>query len=109
MTYNQETNDEALELELHLLEERRMTAAIKEQEYKRRLSKYRDRRVRPRLLKEGDLVLRQDTAGGKLDPNREGPYVIGKEVQEGAYKLSIPEGTVLNKTWNDDNLKKYYV
>ena len=54
-------------------------------------------------------MLRQATSGGKLDPNWEGPYVIIKEVQEGAYKLSTPEGIVLNKTWNADNLKKYYV
>ena len=62
----------------------------------------------------GDFVLRKMEAvgraneKGKLTPNWEGPYKIREEVRDGTYRLEDLDGRRLPRTWNADNLKKYY-
>ncbi|GKA41028.1 reverse transcriptase domain-containing protein, partial [Tanacetum coccineum] len=66
-------NDEALEINLDLLEERREQAAIREAKSKRKMEKYYNAKVRSTSFKPGDLVYRNNDAshtedGGKLGP-----------------------------------------
>ena len=63
--------------------------------------------MRPRDLKKGDLVLRH-MDGGKLDPNLEGPYILGNKVNKGAFQLHEQDGAVIKNTWNVARLKRYY-
>ncbi|GJW06148.1 reverse transcriptase domain-containing protein [Tanacetum coccineum] len=83
-------NDEELQLNLDLLEERRERAAIR------------------------DFVYRSNDAshvvdGGKLGPKWEGPYEVTEALEDGAYRLRSMDGTVLPRTWNIANLKKCYL
>ncbi|GKE17753.1 hypothetical protein Tco_1425330, partial [Tanacetum coccineum] len=80
-------NNEALEINLDLLEERREQAAIREAK---------------KQSKDG-----KDT--GKLGPKWEGPYEVTKALGKGAYKLRGRDGKQLPRTWNISNLKKCYV
>ncbi|KAK3033680.1 hypothetical protein RJ639_034559 [Escallonia herrerae] len=79
-TYDPIQNAEALRANLDLLDERRKQAAMRLAAYQHRVSKFYDQRVRPRMFRVGDLVLRRIEAFaprdaiGKLAPNWEGPY-----------------------------------
>ncbi|GJU36071.1 reverse transcriptase domain-containing protein [Tanacetum coccineum] len=72
-------NNEALEINLVLLEERREEAAIREAKSKAKMEKYYNSKVRSTSFKPGDLVYCNNNARpaedtGKLGPKWEGPY-----------------------------------
>ncbi|GAV75291.1 hypothetical protein CFOL_v3_18770, partial [Cephalotus follicularis] len=82
--FNQVENEDGLRALLDLVEELRNKAAIRVAAYQQRVSRYYNKRVNPRPLREGDLVLRNATIAdptdtrGKLVPNWEGPYKVKK-------------------------------
>nr|GFA79953.1 reverse transcriptase domain-containing protein [Tanacetum cinerariifolium] len=74
-------NNEALEINLDLLEERREEAAIREAKSKAKMEKYYNSKVRNTSFKPGDLVYRNNDASqvedtGKLGLKWEGPYEV---------------------------------
>ena len=76
---SEEQNDEALRLNLELLDERREQVQQRTEEYQRKTARYYNKRVKPRSYVPGDLVLkkllpaRKNPAHEKLGPNWEGP------------------------------------
>ena len=90
---SEEHNDEALRLNLELLDEMREQVQRRTEEYKRKTTKYYNQKVKPRSYMPGDLVLkkllpaRKNPAHGKLGPNWEGPYIISRVVRPGNYEL----------------------
>ncbi|GJY52977.1 reverse transcriptase domain-containing protein [Tanacetum coccineum] len=107
-------NDEALEINLDLIEEKREQAAIQEAKSKTKMEKYYNSRVRGTSFKPGDMVYRSNDAshardGGKLGPKWEGPYEVAESLGKGAYKLKDYKGNELPRTWNICNLKKCYI
>ena len=114
MLYDEEANWEAMRLALDSLPERRGNAALRHELYRLRMTRAYNKRVHKRPLKVDDFVLRKMEAtgraneSGKLTPNWEGPYRIYEEVRDGTYRLETPDGRRLPRTWNVDNLKKYY-
>ncbi|GJZ37176.1 reverse transcriptase domain-containing protein [Tanacetum coccineum] len=107
-------NDEALEINLDLLEERREEAAIRKAKSKAKMKKYYNARVRNTSFKPGDLVYRNNDASRtedteKLGPKWEGPYEVTEALGKGAYRLRDRDGKQLPRTWNVSNLKKCYV
>ncbi|GJV05584.1 reverse transcriptase domain-containing protein [Tanacetum coccineum] len=107
-------NDEALEINLELLEEKREQAAIREAKSKRQMEKYYNTKVRNTSFKPGDLVYRSNEASrvedtGKLGPKWEGPYKVIEALGKGSYKLKERNGKELPRTWNVCNLKKCYI
>ncbi|GJQ94086.1 reverse transcriptase domain-containing protein [Tanacetum coccineum] len=83
-------NDEALEINLDLIEEKKEQAAIQEAKSKTKMEKYYNSRVRGTSFKPCDMVYRRNDVshardGGKLGPKWEGPY----EVAESLGKRSI--------------------
>nr|GEW21915.1 reverse transcriptase domain-containing protein [Tanacetum cinerariifolium] len=84
-------NNEALEINLDLLEERRKEAAIREAK-KAKIEKYYNSKVRNISFKPGDLVYHNNDSSRaedtwKLGPKWEGPYEITEALEKGAYKL----------------------
>ncbi|RRT83562.1 hypothetical protein B296_00011202, partial [Ensete ventricosum] len=67
-------------------------------------------RVRPRLVRIGDLVLRKAEVSnptrsrGKLASNWEGHYRVVEVVREGTYAHTTMKGRVLPRTWHISNL-----
>ncbi|GJV37181.1 reverse transcriptase domain-containing protein [Tanacetum coccineum] len=107
-------NDEALEINLDLLEERREQAAIREEKSKAKMERYYHSKVHNINFKPGDLVYRNNDAScaedtWKLGPKWEGPYKVTEALGKGAYKLRGRDGKQLPRTWNISNLKKCYV
>ncbi|GJU77277.1 reverse transcriptase domain-containing protein [Tanacetum coccineum] len=107
-------NNEALGMNLDLIEERREQAAIEEAKSKKRMEKYYNSRVRGTSFKPGDMVYRSNEAShaedeGKLGPKWEGPYEVKESLGKGAYKLKDRKGNEIPRTWNICNLKKCYI
>ncbi|GKA73890.1 hypothetical protein Tco_0780192 [Tanacetum coccineum] len=76
---NQTQNDEALMLNLDMLEEKRERAAIRK------------------------------AKSGKLGLKWEGPYEVVEALGKGAYKIRNGSGDILPRTWNVKDLKKCYL
>ena len=88
-----EHNDEALRLNLDLLDEKREQVLRRTKDYQRKTTRYYNQKVKPRSYMSGDLVLkkllpaRKNPAHRKLGPNWEGPYILSCVVRLGNYEL----------------------
>nr|GEW04074.1 hypothetical protein [Tanacetum cinerariifolium] len=96
-------NDEALGINLELLEEMREKAAIRKAKSNAKMEKYYDYKVRNTSFKHGDLVYMSNEAShakesGKLSPKWEGPYEVTKALGNGAYKLRDHNGKLIPQT-----------
>ncbi|GJX06433.1 hypothetical protein Tco_0194365 [Tanacetum coccineum] len=94
-------NDEALEINLDLLEERRVQAAIRKEKSYEKMEKYYNYKVRNTSFKPRDLVYRSNEASHakesrKLSPKWEGSYEVMKALGKGAYKLRDYNGKLLS-------------
>ena len=109
-----EHNDEALRLNLDLLDEKCEQVLRRTEDYQRKTTRYYNQKVKPRSYMPGDLVLkkllpaRKNLAHGKLGPNWEGPYIISRVIRQGNYKLQTKEGKILHHAWNAEHLKRFY-
>ncbi|CAL1402995.1 unnamed protein product [Linum trigynum] len=110
--YDGEANEEARLLDLELAQERRELAAIKLAATKEQVAKYYNAKLVPHKLNLGDQVLRRnfrpDPKHGKLASAWEGPYLIREVVGASTFKLSELGGTKIPRTWNAQNLRRYY-
>ncbi|GJZ40422.1 reverse transcriptase domain-containing protein, partial [Tanacetum coccineum] len=96
-------NNEALEINLDLIEERREQAAIQEAKSKKKIEKYYNSRVCGTSFKPDDMVYRSNEAShardeGKLGPKWEGPYEVKESLGKGAYKLKDCKGNEMPRT-----------
>ncbi|GJZ81632.1 reverse transcriptase domain-containing protein [Tanacetum coccineum] len=96
-------NNEALGINLDLLEEKREQAAIQEARSKAKMEKYYNARVQSTRFRLGDLVYRNNEAiyaedGGNLRPKWEGPYKVMETLGIGAYKLRDRKENTLPRT-----------
>ena len=109
-----EHNDEALRLNLDLLDEKREQVLRHTEDYQRKTTMYYNQKVKPRSYMPGDLVLkklrlaRKNPAHGKLGPNWEGPYIVSRVIKPGNYELQTEEGKFLHHDWNAEHLKRFY-
>ena len=80
--YAEEKNEEAIRLQLDLVDEVRATAEQRLVRYQNLMAKHYNSNVKHKDFQVGDLVLRKvmdatrDSSQGKLGPNWEGPYRI---------------------------------
>nr|GEV45031.1 reverse transcriptase domain-containing protein [Tanacetum cinerariifolium] len=105
-------NDEALEINMDLLEKRKEQAAIREATAK--MEKYYNSKVRNTSFKPGDIVYRSNDAShveevGNLGPKWEEPYKVTEALGKGTYKLGDRGRNQVSRTWNVRNFKKCYV
>ena len=109
-----EHNDEALRLNLDLLDEKCEQILKRTEDYQRKTTRYYNQKVKPMSYRPGDLVLkkllpaRKNLTHGKLGPNWEGPYIISRVVRPGNYEHQTEEGKVLHHAWNAERLKRFY-
>ncbi|XP_030925807.1 uncharacterized protein LOC115952727 [Quercus lobata] len=91
-------NDEAMCLQLDLVDEVRETTEQRLSRYQDLMAKHYNSKVRHRDIQVGDLVLRRvtdatkDTSQGKLGPSWEGPYRITPWHKKGTYHLETLDG-----------------
>ncbi|KAK3043551.1 hypothetical protein RJ639_002130 [Escallonia herrerae] len=112
--FSELNNDVGLRVNLDLVEEARTQAHVRSVIIKQRVARYYSQKVRSKQFNEGDLVLRKlevsnpKAATGKLSPNWEGPYRVIKVLKTGAYALRTLSGESIPRTWNAENLRRYY-
>ena len=97
-----------------VLDGKRLDARFQDQMRKRRMARYYNKRVDPKALKPGDLVLKQMKPGTmhpgeKFKPNWEGPFVVKKVFSRGGVRLSDLEGNEFSQLINIDRLKRFFV
>ncbi|GJU56266.1 reverse transcriptase domain-containing protein [Tanacetum coccineum] len=96
-------NNEALEIKLEFLVERREQVSIREAKSKARTEKYYNSKVKNTSFKPGDLVYCNNDASStegtrKLGPKWEGPYEVTEALGKGAQKLRDRDGNQLPQT-----------
>ncbi|XP_071718923.1 uncharacterized protein [Rutidosis leptorrhynchoides] len=99
---------------LNFIEERRLMAAIREENNKQQIAKYYNKKIHALAFDVGEWVLRNNEASraekqGKLGPNWEGPYQIVRINAVGSYKLQDIEGRNVPNAWHATLLKRYCV
>ena len=110
--YDEETQRAERVDDVNLLEEIRCRAVVRSARYQQGLRRYHSRRVRPRELQEGDLVLRkiQNAKGmNKLSPKWEGPFRVASVSRPGAVRLETEDGETVPNSWNIEHLRKYHL
>ena len=114
-TYDQTQNQQNRQVDLDYLEEKRLVAQLKVENYKRKTKLDHDCKLRARKINLGDWVLldkKAQTEGAKppeLESSWEGPYQVGQIIRDGTYKLQRADGTWLTNPWHIDHLKRYYL
>ncbi|GAV72418.1 rve domain-containing protein [Cephalotus follicularis] len=112
--FTEQSNEEGLRYLLDLVGELRDKAAIRVAVYQQRGSRYYNKKVSPRPLRQGDLVLRNSAISdptetrGKLAPAWEGPYKITRVLRPGTFKPETLGGREIARAWNAEHLRKYY-
>ncbi|KAI9125021.1 hypothetical protein K1719_003637 [Acacia pycnantha] len=112
--HEEEDNNEALVVELDLIDEVRVTTHCCDMATKQLIAARYNKKVKPRSFKKGDLVLQRvdignkNTREGKLATNWKGSYRVRENPNKGAYMLETLEKRVVKQTWNADKLKAYY-
>ena len=97
--------------QLTLIDEKRAWAQSHAQGYHKRIARAFNKKVRPRNLKEGDLVLkvlRDETFDprGKMKPRWLGPFIIKKIMFGGATRITNLDGEEMLHPINMDRLQR---
>ena len=112
--YNEGKNEEALRLQLDLVDEVWVIAEQRLTRYQNLMMKHYNSNVRHRNFQVRDLVLRKvmdaakDPSQGKLGPNWKGPYRIMSWQRKDTYHLETLDGQMLQHPWNTEYFRKYY-
>jgi hypothetical protein len=90
----------------------RLQAVENINKYQAETIKWRDRKVRLKNIKPGHLVLRRvanPEIVGKLQQKWEGPFLVETSSRPSSYRLKEMNGNDIPKSWNADELRRYYV
>jgi hypothetical protein len=94
------------------IEGTRLQAVENINKYQDETIKWRDRKVRLKNIKPGHLVLRRvpnpDTVG-KLQLKWEGPFLVVSSSRPGSYRLKDMDGKDIPRSWNANELRRYYM
>ena len=113
LLYQQQQNEDNIRVELETTDEVREITRIKEVVKLRATRRY-NTKVQPWAFQSGDLVwwvrgeARKDPQAGKLGPNREGPFRVTTNLDNGVYWLQELDGRAIPRTWNAIHLKFYF-
>jgi hypothetical protein len=80
--------------------------------YQAETVKWRGRKVRLKNIKPGHLVLRRVAhpyTVGKLQLKWEGPFLVVSSSRPGSYRLKDMDCNDIPRSWNADELRRYYV
>jgi transposase InsO family protein len=80
--------------------------------YQAEIIKWRDRKVRLKNIKPGHLVLRRianPDIVGKFHLKWEGPFLVVSSSRPSSYRLKDMDGKDIPRSWNADELRRYYV
>ena len=111
-SYRTEAPDEDIKPTINTIEAIRTQVAINLGRYQEETRRWRNNKVRPREIKEGDLVLQRipkSKQQGKMHSKWEGPFLVDSMARPEACRLHTLEGVEEPNSWNKDMLQHYYV
>ncbi|XP_027184137.1 uncharacterized protein LOC113782444 [Coffea eugenioides] len=93
--------------QLSLIDEKRLNAICHGQCYQKKMARAYNKKVKVRLLEEGDKVLKrilpvQEKVKGKFAPNWQGPFIVQKVLPGGALVLAEMDGQVFPQQINSN-------
>jgi hypothetical protein len=106
------SSDEDLKASVQNIEEVRLQSAANLSAYQDETRRWKNKKIRPKFIQSGDLVLRKVLKGklkGKMHGKWEGPFIATATTNEAAFKLRRLTGEEEPYTWNVDMLQKYFV
>jgi hypothetical protein len=106
------SSDEALETSVQNIKELRLQAGTNLSSYREETKRWKNKKIRPKFIRSGDLVLRKIPKGklkGKMHGKWEGPFIATTTSNEAAFKLRRLSGEEEPYTWNVDMLQKYFI
>jgi len=104
--------EEDIKTSIDTIEAGKIQAAINLGRYQEETRRWKNKKVKPREIQEGDLVLRRIPKAkqkGKMYSKWEGPFIVASMVRPEACRLRTMEGVEDPYSWNKDMLQKYYV
>jgi hypothetical protein len=90
----------------------RLQAVENINKYQAETIKWRDMKVKLKNIEPGHLVLRRvanPETVGKLQLKWEGPFLVVSLSRPGSYRLKDMDGNDIPRSWNADELRRYYV
>jgi hypothetical protein len=110
-TLASEEDEEACKITKDTIEGTWLQAIDHINKYQAKTVKWGDKKVKLKNIKPGHLVLRRvahpDTVG-KLQLKWEGPLVVSSS-RPWSYRLKDMDGNDIPRSWNGDELQRYYV
>jgi hypothetical protein len=106
------SGDEDIKASVQNIEEVRLQAAENLLAYQDETRRWKNKKIKPKLIRSRDLVLRKVPKGkskGKMHGKWEGPFIATATTNEAAFKLRRLTGDEEPYTWNVDMLQKYFV
>ena len=99
--------------QLNIIDEKHMTAMCHGQLYQHCIDRAFNKKFRPRVFEQGDLVLKKHNQAlpnhsGKFVPTYEGPYVVKKAFSRGALILAEMDEHDFNIPTNSDAIIRYF-
>ena len=94
-SYRTESSDEDIKPTIDTIEAIKTQATINLGRYQEEIRRWRNKKVRPRQIKEGDLVLRRlpkSKRQGKMHRKWEGTFLVASMARPEAYRLRTLEG-----------------
>ena len=104
--------EEDIKPTIDTIEAIKMQAAINLGKYQDETRRRKNKKVKPRQIKEGDLVLRRVPKGkmkGKMYNKWEGSFLVSSMARPEACRLRTLEGVEDPYLWNKGMLQKYFV
>jgi hypothetical protein len=105
-------DEEGYKITKDTIEGTRLQAVDHINKYQTKTIKWRDRKVKLKNIRPGHLVLQRvanlETVG-KLQLKWEGPFLVVYSSRHGSYRLKDLDDNYIPRSWNADELRRYYV
>jgi len=111
-SYRTESSDEDIKPTIDTIEAIKTQAAINLGRYQEETRRWRNKKVKPRQIKQGNLILRhipKSKQQGKMHNKWEGPFLVASMARPEACRLRTLEGVEEPYSWNKDMLQRHYV
>jgi hypothetical protein len=108
----EDENEADCSVEKDTIEGIRLQAVENINKYQAETIKWCDRKVKLKNIEPGHLVLRRvanPKTVGKLQLKWEGPFLVVSSSRPGSYRLKDLDGNDVPRSWNADELRRYYV
>jgi hypothetical protein len=110
--FNEEQTDDSWVDDLTRLEELREAMVIQSSKHQQAMRQYHAWNIGSHSFQVGDFVLQKiqmTKDWHNLSPTWEGPFEIVEVIWPGSYRLQREDGSEVPNSWNDDQLRPFYI